>query len=261
MRFRAFVHARNGYLCALDLRIQGWDAATPAMVQPETSPPESFLAALTEGELADLRARAVNRHFQRGGTLVQQGEDPGRVLVIETGRAKITAETEDGRELVIAFAGPGDLLGELSAIGGAPRTATVRSLEPLDALAVARGDFVAFLDANPRVALVILRGVIARLREADQRQVEFAAYQTVTRVARRLLELAEHHGEECDEGVRITLPISQEELAGWAGASREAVTKALRELRAVGLIETQRRHITVLDAEQLGQMAGVARYS
>jgi CRP/FNR family transcriptional regulator, cyclic AMP receptor protein len=233
----------------------------PVMAQPDRDPPESFLAALTDGELADLRARAVKRHFRSGGTLVHQGEMPGRVLVIESGRAKVTAVTDDGRELVIAFAGPGDLLGELSALGGAPRAATVRSLEPLDALAIAPGEFASFLDANPRVALVILRGVIARLREADQRQVEFASYQTVTRLARRLLELAEHHGERLGDGVRITLPISQEELAGWTGASREAVTKALRELRGLGLIETHRRHITVLDVEQLSQMAGVASYS
>jgi CRP/FNR family transcriptional regulator, cyclic AMP receptor protein len=137
----------------------------------------------------------------------------------------------------------------------------VRALEPLTALALSRADFEAFLEANPRVALVILRVVIARLREADRQQVEFAAYQTVTRVARRLLELAQRYGEESGGGIRITLPISQEELAGWVGASREAITKALRDLRAVGLIETHRRHITVLDAEQLGQMAGEISYS
>jgi CRP-like cAMP-binding protein len=227
------------------------------MAQPETDLPETFLAALTDEEAANLRSRAVTRRFRRGATLMNQGEAPGRVLVIEEGRAKITAITEDGRELVLAFGGPGDLLGELSALGGSPRVATVRALEPLSALAVASGEFEAFLDANPHVALVILRVVIARLRVADRQQVEFAAYQTVTRVARRLVELTERYGEQSGEGIRITLPISQEELAGWAGASREATTNALRDLRAVGLIETRRRHITVLDPEQLEQMAGL----
>jgi CRP-like cAMP-binding protein len=231
------------------------------MPGPETDLPPTFLAALTDEEAADLRSRAITRRFRRGATLMNQGEAPGRVLVIEEGRAKITGITEDGRELVLAFGGPGDLLGELSALGGSPRVATVRALEPLSALAVARGDFEAFLDAHPRVALVILRVVIARLRDADRQHVEFAAYHTVIRVARRLVELADRYGERCDEGVRITLPISQEELAGWAGASREAITKALHDLRAVGLIETHRRHITVLDPEQLGLMAGVVFHS
>lgn len=228
------------------------------MAQPDTNPPASFTTALTEDELRDLRARAITRRFRTGATLMSQGEAPGRVIVIEDGRAKVTAITEDGRELVLAFSGPGDLLGELSALGGSPRVATVRALEPLTALAIARGQFEAFLDANPRVALVILRVVIARLRDADRQQVEFTAYQTVTRVARRLVELAERYGEQAGGGIKITLPISQEELAGWAGASREAITKALHDLRAVGLIETSRRHITVLEPEQLGQMAGVA---
>jgi CRP/FNR family transcriptional regulator, cyclic AMP receptor protein len=227
------------------------------MAQPETALADTFLAALIDEEASDLRSRAITRRFRRGATLMNQGEAPGRVLVIEAGRAKVTAITEDGRELVLAFAGPGDLLGELSALGGSPRVATVRALEPLSALAVASGEFEAFLDANPRVALVILRVVIARLRVADRQQVEFAAYQTVTRLARRLVELAERYGEEAGDGIRITLPISQEELAGWAGASREAITKALHDLRAVGLIETRRRHITVLDPEQLGQVAGL----
>jgi CRP-like cAMP-binding protein len=231
------------------------------MAERDTDAPLSFLTELTDGELRDLRARAITRRFRRGATLVHQGEAPGRVLVIETGRAKVTSITDDGREVVLAFAGPGELLGELSALSGSARAATVRALEPLSALAVARADFEAFLDANPRVALVILRVVIERLRDADRAQVEFAAYQTVTRVARRLVELAERYGEQAGEAIRITLPISQEELAGWAGASREAITKALHDLRAVGLIETHRRHITVLDAEQLGQVGGVSTYS
>jgi len=231
------------------------------MVASRTDPPYSFLAELTESEQHDMRSRAISRRFRRGATLVHQGEAPGRVLVIEAGRAKVTAITDDGREIVLAFTGPGDLLGELSALSGAPRAATVRALEPLTALAIARGEFEAFLEANPRVALVILRVVIARLHEADRQQVEFAAYQTVTRVARRLVELAQRYGEQTGAAIRITLPISQEELAGWTGASREAITKALHDLRAIGLIETHRRHITVLDADQLGQMAGLAPHS
>jgi CRP/FNR family transcriptional regulator, cyclic AMP receptor protein len=234
----------------------------PVMAEPDPPDlPPTFLAALTDEEAADLRSRAITRRFRRGATLMSQGEAPGRVLVLEKGRAKVTAITEDGRELVLAFSGPGDLLGELSALGGSPRVATVRALEPLSALALASADFEAFLDSNPRAALVILRVVIARLRAADRQQVEFAAYQTLTRVARRLVELAQRYGEQSEDGIHITLPISQEELAGWAGASREAITKALHDLRAVGLIETRRRHITVLDPEQLGQMAGLSVHS
>jgi CRP-like cAMP-binding protein len=156
---------------------------------------------------------------------------------------------------VLAFRGPGDLLGEVSALGGEPRSATVRAIDPIDALAVAAGDFDALLEAHPRIALVVLRVVIDRLREANRRQFEFAAYHTLGRVARRLVELAERFGEPHDGGVRITLGISQEELAGFAGASREATSKALHDLREMSLIETERRHITVRSIDELRRIA------
>jgi CRP/FNR family cyclic AMP-dependent transcriptional regulator len=75
-------------------------------------------------------------------------------------------------------------------------------------------------------------------------------------VARRLIELAERFGEPADGGVLITLPISQEELASWAGASREATSKALRDLRELGCVETRRRNITVRDVDALSRVAG-----
>jgi CRP/FNR family transcriptional regulator, cyclic AMP receptor protein len=215
---------------------------------------EPFLSHLTADELSDLRARSIVRSFARDATILHQGEAPGRVLVIERGRAKVTAITEDGTEVVLAFRGPGDLLGELSALGGETRLASVRALEPLDALAVPAGDFDSFLEAHPRVALVILRVVIARLRDADRQQVEFAAYQTLGRVARRLVELADRFGQPSGDGIRIALPITQEELAGWAGASREATAKALHELRDLDLIETARREITVRDPAGLERL-------
>jgi CRP-like cAMP-binding protein len=217
---------------------------------------ESFLERLTADEITDLRSRAITRHFARGSTIMHQGEAPGRVVIIERGRAKVTAITEDGTEIVLAFRQPGDLLGELSALGGEQRLATVRALEDLDALAIAAGDFDAFLEEHPRVALVILRVVIQRLRAADRQQVEFAAHHTLARVASRLLELADRFGEPSDDGVLITLPISQEELASWAGASREATSKALRDLRELGCVETRRRNITVRDVEVLSRVAG-----
>jgi CRP-like cAMP-binding protein len=215
-----------------------------------------FLKQLTPQEADALRARAVFRHFARGATIMHQGEEPGRVVVIERGRAKVTVVTEDGNEVVLAFREPGDMLGELSALGGSRRVATVRAVDDLDALAIGAKDFDAFLEAQPRVALVILRVVIERLRDADHAQVEFAAHHTLSRVSSRLVELSERFGEPCDDGVLITLPISQEELASWSGASREATSKALRDLRELGAVETRRRNITVRDLDLLKRLVG-----
>ena len=173
------------------------------------------------------------------------------MLVLLDGRAKVVALTPAGREVIVAVRGPGDLLGEMSAFDGEPRSATVATLEPVDALLVPGSAFAAFLERRPRVALVILRMVAGRLRYADAQQADFATHDVVGRVAHRLVELCERFGEPGADRIEIELPLSQEELAAWTGASREAVSKALQLLRSLRIVETRRRRVAVLDLEAL----------
>ena len=163
--------------------------------------------------------------------------------------------TENGKEAVLAFRSSGDILGELSALDGEPRSATATVLEPVEALVLTVGQFRDFLCAHPRMALGLLEMLSRRLRDADRKRVEFGAYDSVGRVARRLVELAEDFGVPDRGGVRITLSLSQEELAGWVGASRKAVSNALRWLRGRGLVETGRRSITIRDVDALRKRA------
>jgi len=102
---------------------------------------------------------------------------------------------------------------------------------------------------------MLLQVLSRKLRDADRKRIEFGAYDTVGRVCKRLVELAERFGEERGASVRIALPLSQQELAGWTGSSREAVSKALHQLRARGYIETARRGITVLDLAAIRRRA------
>ena len=122
---------------------------------------------------------------------------------------------------------PGDLLGELSALDGEPRFATVSALEPIEALIVPSERFTQFLEKHARLAILLLQTMTRRLRESDKKRVEFGAYDTPGRVARRLVELVERYGEPQGPSVRISLSLTQDELAGWTGSSREAVSKAL----------------------------------
>ena len=103
--------------------------------------------------------------------------------------------------------------------------------------------------------MALLRLVTSRLRDADRKRVEFGAFDIAARVAGRLVELADRFGEPVPDGVRIPVPLSQDELAGWVGASREAVAKALRVLRDRGLLTTGRRTMTVLDLDGLRRRA------
>jgi CRP/FNR family cyclic AMP-dependent transcriptional regulator len=218
---------------------------------PADDPAIGFLAALDPEQSEALREHGIVRVFRKGQAVFHQGGSSDRVVVLLSGRVKVSSVTEEGKEIVLAFRGPGDLLGELSALDGEPRSASVEAIEPVEALAIPASDFRSYLISHPEVALLLLRMLSRRLRDADRKRVEYGAHDTVGRVAARLVELAERYGEPVKRGLQIGLPISQEELAGWTGASREAVSKALQTLRKVGWVVTERRRITVLDIEAL----------
>ena|SRR5436190_10653995 len=215
-----------------------------------------FLQSLTSSEVTGLRSRAIERDFARGEALFHQRGSPDRVYVVLTGFVKLSRLSDEGREVILAIRGPGDLLGEQSAIDGSPRSATALTLDPVRALVLSAADFVAFLQGEPHVALVVLRTLSHRLREADLERVELSVQDTVARVAKRINELAERFGKESAGNVEIDLPISQEELAGWTGCSRDSVVKALQTMRGLGWIETARRRITVLDWDEIRLRAG-----
>src|SRR5215207_6672962 len=114
--------------------------------------PGSFLDALTELETEELRSAGRRASYGAGVTLFHQGDDAGPVIVLLAGRAKVTSLSSAGREAIVAVRGPGDLLGELAAIDAEPRSGTVTTLEPVDALLVPGSAFAAFLEHHPRVA-------------------------------------------------------------------------------------------------------------
>ena len=224
------------------------------MAQADRNPLD-FLSALSDAERADLRAAGRVRRFAKGETVFHEGDDPGGVIAILSGRAKVSASGLGGREVVLRFAGTGELLGELAAIVGRPRTATITALELLETVAIRTGEFQRFVEQHPRVAPLVFERLALLLADADRQLVDFATRDVTARIAGRLLELADTTGEPAGGGVRITLPLSQDELGAWAGASREAVARSLHLLRELGWIETRRREITVLNHDGLRSLA------
>jgi CRP/FNR family cyclic AMP-dependent transcriptional regulator len=214
---------------------------------------EGFLEGLSGEEATAFRAAGLERAYGANVTLVHQGDDVGPVIVLLRGHVKIVKIADGGREAIVSVRGEGDLIGELAAIDGGPRSTSVTTLEPVEALLVPRTEFTALLEQRPRVALVILRIVAARLRYADAQQAQFGTHDVLGRLAQRLLELSEPFGVRSERGIEIELPLSQEELASWIGASREAVSKAFHILRSLRIVETGRRRVTILDLEALQQ--------
>jgi CRP/FNR family transcriptional regulator, cyclic AMP receptor protein len=213
-------------------------------------------APLPGGPLDDAFRDGRRLHLRPGAILFSEGDRTGRVILVLSGRLKVSSFSEDGRESVLAFRGPGEVLGELAAIDGKEHLATVTVVEAGEALVITAERFLAALEEQPGLAIVLLRSVVGRLRDADRKRAEFTALDVVGRVAHRLIELAEDYGVAADDGaILIDLPISQRELAGWIGSSREAVNKALQQLEREGLVGVERRRMTIRDPGGLRRRA------
>jgi CRP-like cAMP-binding protein len=161
----------------------------------------------------------------------------------------------EGREVILDVLEPGALIGELSAIDGEPRSATVVALSAVEVLAVAAASFNGFLDRHSDVLRQLLMEVIHRLRLRVRHQLEFGAGDALGRVCARLEELAGRYGQADGGAVIIRSPVSQSELAAWTGLSREAVVKALRALRQLGWIENRGRRIVIRDPDSVRERA------
>lgn len=213
-----------------------------------TSPP--FLEALDERARAGLQDRATARSWPAGATLFREGEAADHVLILTSGLVKAVAVSEDGQTTTLALRGAGEVLGELAAVDGGTRSASVVAIEPVEALSVPAGAFREFLREQPGAALALLAGITERLRDASRRQAEFGTLDATVRVARILAELGDTYGEPVEDGLRVEL-VSQDELASLCGASREAVARALRTLRGHDVVRTGRRTITITDLDRV----------
>ena len=209
------------------------------------------------GFVRGLAAGGVRRRYRSDEALFVEGDLSDRVFLLESGLVKVTCRSTAGHDVLLAIRTAGDILGELSSLDHSPRSASATALESVEAIVVGARDLDRALAESPEAARELLSILAARLRDADRTRVEFATLDTLGRVAVRLLELCERFGRSTADGVLISVPISQEELAGWCGASREATVKALRTLRELGRVTTGRNRLVVHDLQALRRHAGL----
>ncbi|WP_405449328.1 Crp/Fnr family transcriptional regulator [Streptomyces achromogenes] len=222
----------------------GFDDAVPFLARLEK---EDRVALLATGRPLRYRARTV---------LMHQAEPSAHVVLVLHGWTKVTATAANGYEALLALRGPGDILGEGAALSGRHRAATVTALEPVEAVVVDQSRFTAFLAENPRATLQLLSLATDRQRSTDRRRLQWAALSVRERLAVLLLELVRTHGTRTDEGISLTIGLSQQEFAGSVGSSREAVARLLKELRTREVLVTRRRRIVVLRPDVLRRIAG-----
>lgn len=202
-----------------------------------------------------LRLGALAQYAAPDRILIREGEENSFVLILLDGVVKATARMQDGRDALLAIRMGGDLVGEIAAMDGHARSATVTTCGTVVARVVSRADFLDCLEREPRIAHAVSQSMAAKFREANSRQIDFTGTDVSTRLARVLHQIAVSYGQRTGKGVEIRWPLTQPELASLAGSAEPTVHKALRQLRTAGVVSTGYRSITINDLEQLRDIA------
>ena len=194
-----------------------------------------LFAGLDESELERLARVAVRRRVGRNEYVVRAGEVTDSLYILLNGRAKVTNTDQDGREIILAWLGPGEFCGEMGLIDGSPRSANVVATEACELLCLSKAEFQRCMQDNFQVAQKLIRILVQRLREADRKIESLALLDVYGRVARLLLDLS-----ELDGGRRVVRQrLSKQDMARMIGASREMVSKVMRDLELGGYIASE----------------------
>ena len=216
-----------------------------------------IFSGLTEAELSFLAKRTVPRNFQPGELVFSEGEPCTGLYVVEAGHIRIFKSSINGREQVLSIDGPGSSVAELPVFDGGNYPASVNAIDRVTLLFVSKQDFQALCLAHPQVALKVLRVVGARLRRLVG-IIEELSFTTVQhRLVSFLLRMAQKEGKQTPEGIQITLPSSNQELASQIGTVRELVSRNLSRLQAQRLIQMDGRIVLIPDLKSLeAELAG-----
>ncbi len=214
------------------------------MVDPSLVADVELLADLSPEELATVAGEATLRRLERAAVLFDEGAEPGELYVVVSGRVAVASRAAGGRESVRALMEPGDLFGELALFGGFRRFGTARALEASEVVVIPYGPLRSIYERRPALLWRVVGLLAGRLRAMDETLADTVFLDVTGRTAKRLLEVAGLAEE-------FVLPVTQEELAGMVGASRERVNKAIASFVRLGWIEQSERRYRITDREQL----------
>jgi CRP/FNR family cyclic AMP-dependent transcriptional regulator len=185
-----------------------------------------------EKSLESLARVSMMRRVPRNSTVVRAGDRTDFVYLILSGSLKVLVSDEEGREVILSMLGPGELFGEMGVLDDNPRSATVAAVTPCDLIVMSKGDFKRCLQENFEVCLYIMRNLVQRLRTADRKIESLALMDVYGRVARLLLEMS----SVVDGQKVVTRKISKQDIAKMIGASREMVSRVMKDLQLQGFI-------------------------
>jgi CRP/FNR family cyclic AMP-dependent transcriptional regulator len=192
-----------------------------------------LLASFPDEQLRVLTAVVSRRSVPRGTVVMAAGDPTDSLYIVISGRLKVMMSDAEGKEVILSFLGAGEYFGEMGLIDDSPRSASVVSSEPCELLAIAKRDFKRCLADNFEMATTVMRGLVRRLREADRKIGSLALLDVYGRVARLLIDMSEN----VDGQTIVTRKIAKQDIAKMIGASREMVSRVMKDLQSGGYIE------------------------
>ena len=203
-----------------------------------------LFSVLTEIQAVAVAEAVVKHRFKKGEMLIEQGKKSDALIIILTGRARVMTTDGKGREVILATLYPGDPMGEMSLIDNEPHSASVQAEMQIDALVLGRLEFMRCMPEVGSMAHAIMHGLVKRLRHADRQIESLALMDVYGRVARALMEFSTLDGEG---KVVIARKVSRQDLAKMVGASREMVSRVMKDLEDRGFIETREDQSLVIN--------------
>ena len=202
-----------------------------------------LFATFSQDQVRDLVTMVSRRTASRSTAIMREGDATDCLYIVISGRLKVMMGEADGKETILAILGPGEFFGEMGLIDDNPRSASVVAVEPCELLAVTKRAFRKCLVENTDLAMAVMRVLVRRLREADRKIGSLAMLDVYGRVARLLLDMS----EEVDGRRVVTRRLPKQDIAKMIGASREMVSKVMKDLQTSGYIEVQGSTITLRD--------------
>ncbi|MEM9624700.1 MAG: Crp/Fnr family transcriptional regulator [Pseudomonadota bacterium] len=214
-----------------------------------------LLAQLDDNALDTLLAVASERRFTNGQVIFQKSDPGTSMMAVLAGRVRISAYSEDGREIILNIVEPGQLFGEIALLDGKERSADATAMGKTELLILDRRDFLPFLERNPKIAVQLIEVLCDRVRRTSEMVESIAFLDFGARLAKLLLQLAENYGKETEGGLLIDLRISQSDLGNLIASTRESVNRQLSAWTQEGVIAMEQGKITLIDQETLELMA------
>jgi CRP/FNR family transcriptional regulator, cyclic AMP receptor protein len=217
----------------------------------------TFFGGLPDATLDVMIGRGHTKNYAKGEIVCRRGEPGDSLMVLLSGRMKVTNINADAREVVLNFLGVGDINGEIAALDGKERTADVIALEACEVFVVLARDLLPLLTAHPATLLEIIQLLCEKLRSTSE-IIEDNTLEMRGRTARGLMRLAQQHGRRSATGIRLHLTMSQTELGAYCNLSRENVSRQLGRLRDANVIRIHSSQIIIIDEQGLSVIASTS---